>query len=108
MIVNYTYSKSLGNASSADLGAQNNDGFRNSLYPNQEYGPLDFDVRNRFVASYEYDLPLGVGQRFATGVAAIDHILGHWNTSGIVTLSSGTWYTVTDGNGNFANSEGQQ
>ncbi len=108
MIVNYTYSKSLGNASSADLGAQNNDGFRNSLYPNKEYGPLDFDVRNRFVASYEYDLPFGVGQRFATGVAAIDHILGHWNTSGIVTLSSGTWYTVTDGNGNFANSDGQQ
>jgi hypothetical protein len=108
MIVNYTYSKSLGNASSADLGAQNNDGFRNSLYPNQEYGSLDFDVRNRFVASYEYDLPFGVGQRFATGVAAIDHILGHWNTSGIVTLSSGTWYTVTDGNGDFANSDGQQ
>ncbi len=108
MIVNYTYSKSLGNASSADLGAQNNDGFRNSLYPNKEYGPLDFDVRNRFVASYEYDLPFGMGQRFATGVAAIDHILGHWNTSGIVTLSSGTWYTVTDGNGNFANSDGQQ
>ena len=108
MIVNYTYSKSLGNASSADLGSQNNDGFRDSRYPNQEYGPLDFDVRNRFVASYEYDLPFGVGQRFATGVGAIDHILGHWNFSGIATLSSGTWYTVTDGNDNFANSDGQQ
>jgi len=46
--VNYTYSKALGNASSADLGSQNNDGVRNSRYPNQEYGPLDFDVRNRF------------------------------------------------------------
>lgn len=108
LIVNYTYSKSLGNASSADLGAQNNDGFRDSRYPNKEYGPLDFDVRNRFVASYQYDLPFGVGQRFATGVPMIDHILGHWNWSGIVTLSSGTWYTVTDGNGDFANSDGQQ
>lgn len=107
-IVNYTYSKALGNASSADLGAQNNDSFRNSLYPNQEYGPLDFDVRNRFVASYLYDLPFGPGKRFATNIAVIDHILSNWNWSGILTLSSGTWFTVTDGNGNFANSDGQQ
>jgi hypothetical protein len=107
-IVNYTYSKALGNASSADLGSQNNDGFRNSLYPNKEYGPLDFDVRNRFVASYVYDLPFGTGQRFATHVHFIDEAIGHWDWSGIVTLSNGTWFTVTDGNGNFANSDGQQ
>jgi len=107
-IVNYTYSKALGNASSANLGSQNNDGFRNSKFPNQEYGPLDFDVRNRFVASYTYDLPFGSGQRFATHVGFIDALIGHWNWSGIVTLSNGTWFTVTDGNGNFANSDGQQ
>jgi hypothetical protein len=38
----------------------------------------------------------------------VDHVIGHWTVSGLVTLSSGTWYTVTDGNGNFANSDGQQ
>ena len=107
-IVNYTYSKALGNASAANLGSQNNDSMRNSLYPNKEYGPLDFDVRNRFVASYLYDLPFGPGQRFATGIGAIDHVLSNWNWSGILTLSSGTWFTVTDGNGSFANSDGQQ
>lgn len=107
-IVNYTYSKALGNASSADLGSQNNDGFRNSRFPNQEYGPLDFDVRNRFVASYLYDLPFGTGHRLATHNAIVDHIIGDWNWSGIVTLSSGTWFTVTDGNADFANSDGQQ
>jgi hypothetical protein len=107
-IVNYTYSKALGNASSADLGSQNNDGFRNSLYPNKEYGPLDFDIRNRFVASYVYDLPFGTGQRFATHFRPVDEVIGHWNWSGIVTLSNGTWFTVTDGNANFANSDGQQ
>ena len=107
-IVNYTYSKALGNASSADLGSQNNDGFRNSLYPNQEYGPLDFDVRNRFVASYLYDLPFGAGHALAAHNAVIDNIIGGWNWSGILTLSNGTWFTVTDGNANFANSDGQQ
>jgi hypothetical protein len=104
-IVNYTYSKALGNASNADLGSQNNDGFRNGRYPNQEYGPLDFDVRHHFVASYLYDLPFGKGQRFATGNRAIDAVLANWNWSGIVTLSSGTWFTVTDVNANYANSD---
>jgi hypothetical protein len=110
-VVNYTYSKALGNGTDADLNSQNNSGFRNSLYPNQEHGPLDIDVRQRFVASYLYDLPFGPDQRFATGIRAIDHVLANWNWSGIVTLSTGNWFTVTDGNGNFANSDpmdGQQ
>jgi hypothetical protein len=107
-IVNYTYSKALGNASSADLGSQNNDGFRNSIYPNKEYGPLDFDERNHFVASYLYDIPLGTGHRLATHISALDHVIGNWNWSGIITVTSGTWFTVTDGNANFANSDGQQ
>jgi hypothetical protein len=107
-IVNFTYSKALGNASSANLGSQNNDGFRDSRYPNQEYGPLDFDIRRRFVASYVYDLPFGDGQRFAAHNRLIDAVIGHWNWSGIITLSDGTWFTVTDGNGSFANSDGQQ
>jgi hypothetical protein len=34
--------------------------------------------------------------------------IGDWEMSGIVTLSSGTWFTVTDANANFANSDGQQ
>ena len=74
-----------------------------------KYGPLDFDVRNRFVTSFIYQLPFGQGQRFAGGSSSlVDHVIGHWTASGLVTLSSGTWYTVTDGNGNFANSDGQQ
>jgi hypothetical protein len=107
-VVNYTYSKALGNATNADLGSQNNDGFRNSKDPNEEHGPLDIDVRQRFVASYLYDLPFGPGQRLATGIRAVDHVLSNWNWSGILTLSTGGWFTVTDGNGDFANSDGQQ
>ena len=109
LITNYTYSKSLGDSSSANLGSQNNDLFRYTYNPNIEYGPLDFDVRNRFVTSFIYQLPFGQGQRFGGGSgAAVDHLIGHWTVSGLLTLSSGTWYTVTDGNANFANSDGQQ
>jgi Carboxypeptidase regulatory-like domain/TonB dependent receptor len=105
----YTWSHALGNASNANLGAQNNDSFRWIAHPEWEHANLDFDVRHRFVASYIWDVPFGKGHVLggnASGVAR--QIVGNWQLSGITTISSGTWYTITDGNGNFANSDGQQ
>lgn len=59
--------------------------------------------------NYVWDLPYGRGKRFgAQTPALVDAILGNWEFSGITTISNGTWYTVTDANGNFANSDGQQ
>ena len=108
-IVNYTYSHATGNSSNANLGAQNNDSFRWSAHPEWEHGNLDFDVRHRFVASYFYDLPFGKNRRFGVNVNSfVDTLIGRWQISGITTLSSGTWYTVTDANSDFANSDGQQ
>ncbi len=108
-LVNYTFSHALGDSSNANLGAQNNDGFRFSGAPEWEHGNLDFDVRHRFVASYSWELPFGKGKPFASGGnSLVEALIGNWEVDGIVTLSSGTWYTVTDGNGNFANSDGQQ
>ncbi len=108
-IVNYTYSHALGNSSNANLGAQNNDGFRDSHHPELEYGNLDFDVRHRFTAGYSWDLPIGRGMIFGSGSGRlVDTVIGHWELSGVATLSSGTWFTVTDANASFANSDGQQ
>lgn len=107
-LVNYTYSKALGDGSTT-MGAQSNDGYRYSRDLADEYGPLDFDIRNRFAGSFIYQLPFGQGRRFGgSSSSSIDRIIGHWTVTGIVTLSSGNWFTVTDGNGNFANSDGQQ
>jgi hypothetical protein len=107
-LVNYTYSKSHGNASTT-MGSQNNDSFRWSKEPHIEYGPLDFDVRNQFVANFIYALPFGRGEHFGNSVSSmIDKVIGHWTATGIVSLSSGTWFAVTDADENFANSDGQQ
>ncbi|HTZ90698.1 MAG TPA: TonB-dependent receptor [Alloacidobacterium sp.] len=108
-LINYTYSHALGDSSNANLGSQNNDSWRWSKHPEWEYGNLDFDNRHRMVASSWWDLPIGREQRFASNVnPVVDAVIGHWQLAGIVTLSSGTWYTVTDANANFANSDGQQ
>lgn len=109
-LASYTWSHSIDNASSANLGSSNNSGprfFR--AFPQWERGNSDFDVRHRFVLSYIYDLPIGQGKRFAGGLSgAADKVLGGWQIAGITTLSTGNWYTITDGNGNFSNSDGGQ
>jgi hypothetical protein len=105
----WTWAHSLDLASSADLGAQNGGDFRDHLNPQWEDANSDFDVRHRFVFSYLYELPFGRGKHFlgdASGV--VNHIAGGWQIGGITTLSSGNWFTIIDGNGNFANSDGQQ
>jgi hypothetical protein len=105
----WTWAHSLDLASSADLGAHNGGDFRNHLQPQWEDANSDFDVRHRLVFSYLYELPFGPGKRFlgdASGV--VNQIAGGWQFGGITTLSTGNWFTIIDGNGNFANSDGQQ
>ena len=36
---------------------------------------------------------------------AVQQIVGGWQLAGITTASSGNWFTPTDGNGNFSNSD---
>jgi outer membrane receptor protein involved in Fe transport len=106
--VNYTYSKALGDGSTT-MGSQNNDAFRWSAEPGIEYGPLDFDIRQRFVASFLYQMPFGRGQALGGNSSKlVDGLIGNWDLTGIVSLSTGNWFTVTDADGNFANSDGQQ
>jgi hypothetical protein len=104
----YTYAHSLDIASNANLGpTQNNSDFRDFRKPQQEYGNSDFDVRHRFVLNSIYELPFGHGKHFlgnATGVA--NQVVGGWQVANILSISSGNWYTVLDGNGNFANADG--
>ena len=110
LLAGYTWSHSIDNESSANLGSNNNSGprfFR--LHPDWERGNSDFDIRNRFTLGYLWDLPFGNGKAVAgDATGALDKVIGGWQISGITTISSGNWLTITDGNGNFANSTGGQ
>ncbi|HEV2395778.1 MAG TPA: TonB-dependent receptor [Candidatus Sulfotelmatobacter sp.] len=102
----YTYSHSLDEASSASLGSLNNGDFRDQRYPSLEYGNSDFDVRHHLVVSYSYDLPFGKGQLIggnASGFA--NQLIGNWQVAGIVSASTGNWFTVTDPFNNAANND---
>ncbi len=104
----YTWAHSIDIASNANLGpTQNNSDFRDFRYPEAEKGNSDFDVRHRFVANLLYELPMGHGKSlFGNAQGVWNQIVGGWQIASIVTLSTGNWYTVLDGNGNFANADG--
>jgi hypothetical protein len=71
-------------------------GFENNHDPNLDYGPSDFDVDHRFVASYIYQLPFGRGQKFGGAVnRATDLAIGGWQVTGITTFQTGFPLSIT-------------
>jgi Carboxypeptidase regulatory-like domain len=70
-------------------------GFMNNHDPQLDYGPSDFDVDQRFVASYVYDLPFGRGQKIGSSVnRATELLIGGWETTGIATFQTGFPYSI--------------
>jgi hypothetical protein len=104
-LASYTYSHSIDDASSANLGAQNQGDFRDHRFPGMEKGNSDFDVRHRFVISYIYDLPFGSGKTFGKNLSGIaNQVIGGWQVSGITSASTGNWFTISD-TANFSNAD---
>ena len=92
----YTYSKSLD-----DGGTLNNSVGNNTpafvmypLNPKLDYGLSPFDVRQLAVANGSYELPFGHNKRFLAGAhGLVNHLVGGWTFSGIVTAQSGLPFT---------------
>lgn len=88
----WTHSKTI------DQGSQHGDIAQDSYNLAAERGLADFDVRNRLVVSYIYDLPIGKGRKFMGELPrAADIILGGWQFSGITTFQGGQPFIVRSG-----------
>ncbi len=89
----YTWAQSKDDKSAAaGVGASGAgyQGFMDNSRPQLDYGLSDFDVNQRFVSSYIYNLPFGRGKKFANGVnRAADEVIGGWQLSGITTFQAG-------------------
>ncbi|MGA8043277.1 MAG: carboxypeptidase regulatory-like domain-containing protein [Terracidiphilus sp.] len=71
-------------------------GFMDNHNPQLDYGPSDFNVDQRFVSTYVYQLPVGRGKKFASGInRATDLLIGGWQTTGIATFQSGFPLSIT-------------
>ncbi len=89
--VNYTYGRSVDDASS--IGGGQGVVVQNPSDLAAEYGRSSFDVRHKLGATYTYELPLGDRHRFAQkGVSAA--LIGNWRLSGNIPAQTGTPYTA--------------
>lgn len=95
----YTWAHAIDNSSDPLVPTAGNQEFpRNSFDLAAERGNSDFDVRQRLVINYSWDLPIGRGRaHLAEGLAG--RIFEGWQLAGITTFSGGLPYdifTVTD------------
>jgi len=81
IVLNYTWSHDLTDASENFRGAQNTYNLKG------DWGNSVFDRRHIFSGSYVYFLPFYKGQNGFVG-----HVLGGWELSGVVYLTSGKHY----------------
>ena len=93
IVLNYTWSKNLTDASENFRGAQNTYNLKG------DWGSSVFDHRHIFSGSYVYFLPFYRRQQGFVG-----HVLGGWELSGIVYLTSGKHYdpSMNSCRGDFA------
>ena len=96
-ITSYTYSKSIDNSSGIrpqgydELFGQNGDCLA------CDRGLSAFDVRNRFVTSFIYDLPVGRGRKVDVQNTLVNGVIGGWQVGGIWTVQGGLPQTITLG-----------
>lgn len=88
---NYTYSKSMDDAS----GLQNSGGFgaafiMNPLQQRDSWSVSDFDLTHIINFNNVWDIPIGRGQQFGSGMGKVlDALIGGWQISSIFRYNSG-------------------
>ncbi|HXB67116.1 MAG TPA: carboxypeptidase regulatory-like domain-containing protein [Candidatus Acidoferrales bacterium] len=104
--VNYTWSKSIDLASTAENGGSSNPnatasftGFIiNTFNPSQMRGVSSYDTTHAVNANFVYDLPFGRGRRFGGNMnKVLDAIVGGWEVTGLYRQTSGLPFNVING-----------
>jgi hypothetical protein len=100
--LNYTWSHSIDNGSTAASGAGRSGGvLQNAFVLNASRGSSDFDLRHQLNANFTYALPLGKGKYLlSTSHKWVDEIVGGWQVSSLIRVQSGQPRTIA-GSGVF-------
>lgn len=98
--VNYTFQKTLGTG----VGTSQTlvEPFLDNARPQLEYSRADYDQAHVFKANGVWELPIGRNHRFFSGANRIvDALIGGWQFSPIITVSSGAPISIIDTRGTF-------
>jgi hypothetical protein len=105
LLASYTFSRFIDNVGGpenwASASANFSENIRNSYNLAAEKSVDATDTPHSFVLSYVYELPVGRGRKFGSGMSGVvNQILGGWQTSGALTLKEGFPLTIaSSGNG---------
>jgi hypothetical protein len=100
---NYTFQKTMGNASGGAL-TDNNTQTRfepnlDNLDPDLEYSRVNYDTTQVFNLNSIYELPFGKGKPFLNRGGLLNHIFGGFQVSGILRISTGAPINISDPRG---------
>ncbi|PWU01670.1 MAG: hypothetical protein C5B51_22260 [Terriglobia bacterium] len=99
----YTFGKSLDNSSSWSVPSGQPGGVADARNLRLEYGPSNFDIRQRAVFTYVIDVPAGPGHRaFGWDNPIGKQVFGGWQISGITTVQSGSPFTPYNRSADFS------
>jgi hypothetical protein len=97
-LFSYTFGRSLDYGGSPASGGGAVGGAQTYTNVKAGRGPSGYDVKHRAVFSSVYEVPFGKGKRWLSG-GPLSFILGGWQTTGIVTATTGRPFTVFLQNG---------
>lgn len=103
LLANYTWSKTLTNADSeypeqSEWHGNGASGALNTYNLKVEKALSQYDIPQRLVLSYTYQLPFGKGKPFANEGGVVNALVGGWQFAGNLTYEGGTPLTVTSPN----------
>ncbi|MCA1624665.1 MAG: carboxypeptidase-like regulatory domain-containing protein [Acidobacteria bacterium] len=89
--INYTFSKSMDDASGLQTGTSYGSQFiLNPLRQEDNYAPSDFDARHVVNANFILQIPFGRNRAFFSGMnKVVDALLGGWQLSGVYRFNTG-------------------
>ncbi len=100
LLANYTWEKTLTNADSeyplqSNWNGNGNSGALNTYNLKVEKGLSQYDIPQRLILSYSYQLPFGKGNRFANRGGVVNALVGGWEFAGVQMYQSGTPLSVS-------------
>jgi hypothetical protein len=98
---NYVWSHMLDDMDSSGWGSRAGpQDFQIANNPAANYSNSNFDVRHAFKGYAVYQLPFGRGKRLLNNNALLDALVGGWQISGTLVLSTGNPFTVINSSNN--------
>jgi hypothetical protein len=100
---NYTFQKILTDVtgSTDEVNQTRVEPYLTNTDPSRDYGRAIYDRTHTFNFNGQYELPFGKGKRFLNEGGVLDRIVGGFQISSIVNISSGVPTTIIDARGTF-------